>query len=77
MDIDYEYASALDKKAMVMCDNINNNRCRASEMWTISFFKLKNNILFDRTGYFTALIVMMTLDVNGKWYDWRTKEYVL
>ncbi|MBR2640908.1 HD domain-containing protein [Candidatus Saccharibacteria bacterium] len=77
MDIDYEYASALDKKAMVMCDNINNNRCRASEMWTISFFKLKNNILFDRTGYFTALIVMMTLDVNGKWYDWRTKEYLL
>lgn len=75
MSIDYEYASELDKKAMAICDNIVEGKCRASEMWTISFFKLKQNILYDRTGYFTALIVMMTLEVNGKWYDWRAKEY--
>lgn len=75
MSIDYEFASVLDKKAMAICDNIVDRKCRASEMWTISYFKLKQNILYDRTGYFTALIVMMTLEVNGKWYDWRAADY--
>ena len=55
MRIDYKNASEKDKKAMTMCDNVKNGKCRASEMWTISYFKLKRDILFDRTGYFTHL----------------------
>ncbi|MBR3353401.1 HD domain-containing protein [Candidatus Saccharibacteria bacterium] len=77
MSLNYEHASDNDKKAMAICDDKTDGKCRASEMWTVNFFKLTKSVNCDETGYMTALIVMMTLEINGKWYDWRADDYLI
>ena len=77
MSIDYQDASQRDRQAMTICDDKTDNKCRASEMWTISYFKTARTINCDKTGYITALIVMMTLYVNNKWYSWRAEDYLI
>lgn len=48
----------------------------ASEMWAIDYFKERGIINYDETGYFTSLVVMVTLMMNnGKWYQWREQDY--
>ena len=41
----------------------------ASEMWTIDFFDREFHKM-DYGHYFTALIIMKTIAVTGKWYDY-------
>lgn len=77
MSLDYKHASDNDKKAMAICDDKTDDKCRASEMWTINYFKLAKSVKHDETGYMTALIVMMTLEINGKWYNWRADDYLI
>ncbi len=48
---------------------------KGSEMWAIDYFKSRNIIDYDDTGFFTSLLVMYTLMVNGGWYDWREGDY--
>ena len=69
------YASERDRKEMAMCDFSENGACRASEMWAIDYFKMRELIQYDDNGFFTALIVMYTLMVHGCWYTWREKDY--
>lgn len=49
---------------------------KASEMWTIDFLSIRKLCQYDDTGFFTAVLIMTTLIVNGRWYDWREKEYL-
>lgn len=50
--------------------------CLASEMWTLDFFKMRSIADYDDTGFFTALVVMYTLQAHhDKWYYWREQEY--
>lgn len=72
--------SERDKKEMELCDEIiekgGETFCLASEMWTIDFLKMREFTKYDDYGYFTALLVMYTLYCrNGKWYEWREKDY--
>lgn len=67
--------SERDLEEMSLCDNKEHNRCHASEMWTVDWFKARNLIDFDTTGFFTSLIIMRTLQVNGHWYKWRENDY--
>ncbi len=48
---------------------------RASEMWTIDYLKIRKLYKYDVTGLITAILVMYTLVVRGKWYKWREKDY--
>ena len=64
-----------DLEEMLICDKKEHNRCYASEMWTIDWFKARKLIDFDIYGFFTSIIIMRTLQVNGRWYDWREKDY--
>ena len=75
MDIDNPKATCRDKTEMQLCDYKENNKCRASEMWAIDFFKMRDICNQDEFGFFTAILVMRTLEINGKWYSWREKDY--
>lgn len=50
-------------------------RFLASEMWSVDYFVSRKIIQYDDTGFFTAIIVMYTLMVTGRWYNWREKDY--
>ncbi len=67
--------STRDLKAMTLCDFCEQDMCKASEMWTIDYLKLRKIVKFDQYGYFTSIMVMLTLIVNQKWYNWREKDY--
>ena len=60
---------------MEICGPHKSGFYKASEMWTIDHLKIRELIRLDDDGFFTALIVMYTLMVNGKWYSWREKDY--
>ena len=68
-------ASKRDREEMNICDLERDGKYRASEMWTIDWFKIRHLIEYDDTGFFTAIIIMRTLQVNGCWYSWREKDY--
>lgn len=67
--------SIRDRKEMSLCDWHEDGFYRASEMWTLDFFRMRETWQFDHSGFFTAIIVMYTLMVNGKWYSWREEDY--
>lgn len=70
------YASARDFDEMMMCDVVDEDGSRyASEMWTVDLLHIRNLIQYDDTGFITACLVMYTLMVRGKWYDWRERDY--
>lgn len=48
---------------------------KGSEMWAIDYLEYRKIAKYDDSGYFTALFIMYTLVVNGKWYDWREQQY--
>lgn len=49
--------------------------CKASEMWTIDYFKIRKLYQYDITGLVTEIIIMSTLLTNGRWYRWREEDY--
>lgn len=67
--------SQRDKNEMSTCDNIIDNACLASEMWTIDYFKERRIVQYDETGFLTAIVIMYTLQVHDYWYSWREQEY--
>ncbi len=77
MSLDYEDATDRDRYAMTLCDNKSNGKCRASEMWTISYFKSAKSVNYDEYGYVTALIIMMTLQTHNRWYSWKAEDYLM
>ncbi|MDO4508274.1 MAG: HD domain-containing protein [Candidatus Saccharibacteria bacterium] len=77
MAINDKDATERDKAEMAICDfKTEDGKCKASEMWAIDHFQIRNNADFDDSGFFRALAVMYTLMVNGRWYDWREKDYL-
>lgn len=76
MHINNKDASDRDKTEMSICDYCSTKGYRkASEMWTIDHFHIRGLNRFDDTGFFTAIIVMYTLLINGHWYQWREDDY--
>lgn len=64
-----------DRLAMLCCDYQNDDCRKASEILTMDFFEIRQFAKCDRTGYFTALIIMATLIVKNTWYTWRKQTY--
>ncbi len=65
-----------DIAEMRLCDiEIAYHSYLASEMWSIDYFKARRLVKYDEIGFFTALIVMFTLQVHGRWYSWREADY--
>lgn len=77
MHVDDPNASGRDHEEMALCDWEKDGYHRASEMWTIDHFRIRKFTELDDTGFFTALIVMYTLMVHGRWYNWREQDYKL
>ena len=75
MNVNQKDTSERDRREMALCDWREDGFCRASEMWTLDFFRMRKTCQFDHSGFFTAIIVMYTLIVNGKWYSWRERDY--
>ena len=75
MRIGQSIASARDRLEMARCDYRKKGYCKASEMWTMDFFEMRQISRCDHTGFFTALIIMATLVVNNTWYTWRKRTY--
>lgn len=83
MATNFKGASAKDTNQMMLCEFRTKKSdetgtyevCRASEMWTIDYFKSREIYRYDDTGLITAIIVMYSLINNGKWYAWREKDY--
>ena len=77
MDIKDPAASKEERNQMKHCTRHhlrhNSTLCYASEMWTMSFFDRGIHKL-DNQNYFTALLIMKTIAVTGKWYSWRKKS---
>ena len=67
--------SPQDRESMRYCDYKNMGDYKASEMWTVGYFKQRNLTKIDKYGFYTAIVVMATLIVNEKWYDWRQEDY--
>lgn len=77
MDKNSPYASERDLSEMQTCDfSTNDGFYRASEMWTIDYFRERRICELDTSGFFTGLILMATLMVHGKWYNWRISDYL-
>lgn len=74
---DDKSASARDCREMALCDEGVNGYHRASEMWTIDYLKERRLVDYDTTGYFTAILIMRTLQVRQHWYAWREKDYCI
>lgn len=78
MHMDSNIASKEELRQMSRCerhitlDDI--KFCYASEMWTMSFFDRGTHEL-DYHNFFTALIIMKTIAITGKWYTWREKDH--
>ena len=74
---DTDICTDRDKQEMAACDPDHNflRQHLASQMFTTDFLKIRGLNQYDHTGIFTGLIVMMTLMVRGKWYDWREQMY--
>ncbi|MBR3132276.1 HD domain-containing protein [Candidatus Saccharibacteria bacterium] len=72
---DSEKASKLNHKGMHICGRFRQRDFHASELWTVDYLILRRFDLLDDTGFFTAILIMATLLVNGGWYEWRTKSY--
>lgn len=81
---DRQDASALERAAMEHCQYREYHvggptgdyyLCRASEMWTYSGFEFQEIFRYDKTGLLMAILVMETLIVHEKWYDWREANY--
>lgn len=71
-----KHSSARDRYEMGLCDYRIGKACYASEMWAIDYLKARHLNQYDDKGYYTALLVMCTLLVNGgKWYSWRETDY--
>ncbi len=68
--------SERDRQEMQMCDYNKAGYHKASEMWAIDHFCIRKFCDLDDDSFFTAIIVMYTLMVNGKWYSWREKDYL-
>lgn len=49
---------------------------KTSQFLAYKYLKTDNLPSLDDTGYFTALIIAYTLNVNGTWYHWREEDYV-
>ena len=79
----FEDASAKEIESMRLCEFRTKHTskageyetCRASEMWTIDYFKIRKLYQYDDTGLITAILIMESLIVNGKWYAWREADY--
>lgn len=69
--------SRKDVAEIGLCDFEYNGHYKASEIWTIDFFHIRKINELDDTNFFTAIIVLYTLIVNGRWYDWREDDYNL
>ena len=67
--------SERDLGEMLLCDYDAGGYYKASEMWTIDFLHARKIADHDHSGFFTALLVMYTLMINGGWYNWRRKDY--
>ncbi|MBQ9180650.1 hypothetical protein IJ135_00960 [Candidatus Saccharibacteria bacterium] len=72
-----EHASPRDLEEMNIADWVSEDgfHHRASEMWTIDHLRIRKLSEYDDTQFFVAIIIMYTLMVNGKWYDWREEDY--
>ena len=70
-----------ESNAMQICDwqltGKNDDKLyKASEIWTIDYFKTRELYKYDYTGLATAILIMYTITVKGKWYNWREKDYL-
>ena len=70
-----EFTTASGRQAAKICERTTVNGYLASEIWTIDYFKMRKLVQYDETGYFTALLVMTTLQVHHDWYSWREADY--
>ena len=39
------------------------------------YLQMRKLVQYDDTGFFTALIVMYTLQIHNYWYSWREADY--
>ena len=77
MSINSPLASAKDRAIMEIAGNKKEeNVYAAGEMWTVDYLKHRCLMKYDDTGFFTAIIILATLNIRGKWYDWREEDYV-
>ncbi|MBR2741917.1 hypothetical protein IKD98_04180 [Candidatus Saccharibacteria bacterium] len=67
--------SEIDRIAMKLCDNQEDGMCKASEMWSIGYFNIRETTKYDDYGFVTGVLVMATLIANGRWYEWRNRNY--
>lgn len=79
MSTAFKGASRKEAKAMELCEFYSasgqDKICRASEMWTIDYFKFRKLYQYDSTGLITAILIMKSIITNGKWYSWRKADY--
>ena len=74
--VNSEYNTLRDVKEMRLCDKVySKDTYYVSEMWTIDYFMFRRLVKYDDTGFFTALLVMYTLQVHHDWYAWREENY--
>ena len=66
----------VDRTEVGFCKKQSNGKILLSELWTVDFLYGREIVQYDDTGYFLAILVMATLLIHGKWYDWREAQYL-
>lgn len=67
--------SELNKTELKLCEIDENNEVLLSELFTADYLEGRDLIRYDDSGFFTAILIMTTIIVHEKWYDWREKKY--
>lgn len=68
--------SSVSRTEINLCELRKDNSILLSELWTVDFLFGRELNQYDDTGFFTALLVMATLLVHDKWYQWREDQYL-
>ena len=69
--------SPVNLEEIKMCENTYEGGYLFSEMWTNDFVYARELTRYDDSGYFTALLIMITLICrDNHWYNWRLMQRI-
>lgn len=68
--------SEINLAEMKLCQAREDGSYLLSELWTNDILFARELNKYDDSAFFTALLVMITLLVHGKWYVWREEQYL-
>ena len=73
-----KYSKGIDGADLKLCERRSSDgKLLLSELWTIDFLHSRKLNQYDDSGFYTAILIAVTLYASGKWYKWRENQYII